>query len=94
MKRYSKVLTIDFGARFATSYAIPIIRQNIANGNIRWTPYVLQGSERLDTLAGQFYLDSTLGWVIAAASLIGNPLGVTPGTMLKIPNLEDVSKFL
>ena len=94
MRRYSRQIPIGFGTRFGTSYLIPLIRENIKNGNIRFEEYVMQGSERLDTIAGQFYLDSTLWWLIAASSDIGWGLQVPPGTQLKIPNIDDVSRFI
>jgi hypothetical protein len=94
MRRYARTIPVDFGSRYGTSYAIPIIRENIKNGNIRYQNYVLQGGERLDNIAGQVYLDATLAWVIAAASSIGYILQVPPGTQLKIPNLEDVSRYI
>ena len=93
-RRYARTIPISFGTRLGTSYAIPLIRQNIASGNIRYQDYVLQEGERLDTIAGQFYLDATLGWLIAAASNCGWILQCPPGTQLKIPLLEDVSRFL
>lgn len=94
MRRYGRTITIDFGTKFGTSYVIPLLRENIKVGNIRYEEYVLQQGERLDTIAGQFYLDGTLWWVIAAASNIGNVLQVPPGTKLKIPNIDDVSKYI
>ena len=93
-RRYTRTLTINYGTMYGTSYIIPIIRQNIANGGIRYQDYVLQGGERLDTIAGQFYLDSTLWWIITAASNVGWSLQVPPGTQLKIPLLDDVDKFI
>jgi len=93
-RRYARTISIDFGTRLGTSYAIPLIRQNIASGNIRYQDYVLQEGERLDTIAGQFYLDATLWWIIAAASSIGHGLQVPPGTMLKLPLLDDISRFI
>ena len=42
--------------------------------------------DRLDTLAYQFYNDSTLWWVIAAANNIHTALfGLPDGTVLRIP---------
>ena len=42
--------------------------------------------DRLDTLAFQFYKDSTLWWIIAAANNIHDaPFGFTDGTILRIP---------
>jgi len=42
--------------------------------------------DRLDTLAYQFYKDSNLWWIIAAANNIHNaPIGFKDGTILRIP---------
>lgn len=94
IRRYSRTPVYGLGYRYGTSYAISVIRENIKNGNIRYDEYVLQEKERLDILAGQYYSDATLGWVIAAASNIGWALQTPPGTALKIPNLDDVSRFI
>ena len=52
----------------------------------------MQEGERLDTIAGKIYGDSNYWWVIAAASGIGWPLQVPPGTLLRIP--EDLGAVL
>jgi nucleoid-associated protein YgaU len=42
--------------------------------------------DRLDTLAHQFYKDSTLWWIIASANNIHDaPIGFRDGTILRIP---------
>ena len=42
--------------------------------------------DRLDTLAYQFYQDSTLWWIIASANAIHTaPFGFSDGTILRIP---------
>ena len=42
--------------------------------------------DRLDTLAYQFYKDSTLWWIIACANNIHNAsIGLREGTILRIP---------
>jgi hypothetical protein len=42
--------------------------------------------DRLDTLAHQYYSDSTLWWIIASANNIHNaPIGLKEGTILRIP---------
>jgi hypothetical protein len=42
--------------------------------------------DRLDTLANQFYKDSTLWWIIASANNIHDaPIGFKEGTILRIP---------
>lgn len=94
IRRYTRTPTFGLGFRFGTSFAIPTIRENIANGNIRFEEITLQEYERLDILAGKFYSDSKLGWVIAAASNIGWMPQVPPGTVIRIPNIDDVAKFV
>jgi len=47
---------------------------------------LLEEGERIDTIAGSYYGDSTYWWVIAGASGIGYALQVPPGTVLRIPN--------
>ena len=52
--------------------------------------------DRLDTLAYQYYNDSSLWWIIASANNIHNaPLGLKDGTILRIPRnyIEIVNKF-
>ncbi len=42
--------------------------------------------DRLDTLAHQYYKDSSLWWIIASANNIHNaPIGLVEGTILRIP---------
>lgn len=42
--------------------------------------------DRLDTLAHQFYNDSSLWWIIASANNIHNgQIGLAEGTILRIP---------
>lgn len=93
-KRYARTPILGMGYSYGTSYAIPIIRNNIASGNIRCDETFLREAERFDILAGQIYGDSSLWWIIAAASDVGWGLQAPPGTRLKIPNLADVQKFL
>ena len=51
--------------------------------------------DRFDTLAQQYYDDSSLWWIIAAASGIGWSLQLPPGTFLTIPkNLNQVFVLL
>lgn len=52
--------------------------------------------DRLDSLAHQFYKDSTLWWIIASANNIHDaPLGFPEATVLRIPlnYIEIVSDF-
>lgn len=59
-------------------------------GLINSSTHVLEEGERLDYIAGLNYGDSSLWWVIAAASGIGYALQVPPGTLLRIPNITEV----
>jgi len=93
IKRYSRAPILIFGQKYGTSMAIPAIRENIQNGNIRFSELVTQESERLDILAGEFYGDGKLWWVISAASDVGWGLQVPPGTLLRIPTIDDVAKY-
>ena len=49
--------------------------------------YVMtETGDRLDTLAFQYYEDSSLWWIIAAANNIHDaPMGLQDGTVLRIP---------
>ena len=94
LRRYARTKILGLGFRYGTSRAIPAIRQNIQNGNIRFEETILEEAERLDILAGEFYGDGRLGWVIAAASNVGYALQVPPGTRIIIPNLEDTARFI
>jgi len=69
-------------------------RNSISSGLVRTQTYISTQNERLDIIAGEQYNDSTLWWIIAAASNIGWGLQVPPGTLLIIPVLSDVSKFI
>lgn len=92
--RYARTRILGLSKRYATSFAIPAIRQNVENGNIRVDEIVLAERERMDTLSGKVYGDGRYGWVIAAASNIGWMLQAPPGTRILIPNLEDVARFV
>ena len=94
MRRYGRTPTIGIGYRYGTSYALPVIRENMEAGNIRFQQLTLQESNRLDILAGMYYGDGRLWWVIAAASDIGWALQVPIGTIIKIPDLSDVSRYV
>lgn len=94
MKRYARTEVIGLGYRYGTSFALPAIRQNVRNGNIRFQQIILQESNRLDILAGQYYGDGSLWWIIAAASDVGWGLQVPVGTIIRIPDLKDCSKFV
>jgi hypothetical protein len=57
---------------------------------------VTETSDRLDTLAYQYYNDASLWWIIAAANNIHNaPFGLKDGTILRIPQnyIQILSNF-
>tara|TARA_Y100001937_G_scaffold116841_1_gene169300 strand:- start:4077 stop:4367 length:291 start_codon:yes stop_codon:yes gene_type:complete len=56
---------------------------------------VTQTGDRLDTLAGQYYNDSTLWWIIASANKVHNAsVAVDSGTVLRIPqNFIEIQKM-
>jgi hypothetical protein len=57
---------------------------------------VSQEGDRLDTIANQFYNDSSLWWIIATANNIHDaPLAVVDGTILRVPIdfLNIINKF-
>ena len=57
---------------------------------------ITETSDRLDTLAYQYYRDSSLWWIIAAANNIHNaPLGLKDGTILRVPQnyIEIVNNY-
>ena len=94
IQRYQRTPILGLGFQYGTSELILGIRGNIKNGNIRYTTITLQEGQRLDTLAGKYYGDGSLFWIIAAASNIGWSLQVPPGTLIVIPNIEDISDYI
>lgn len=96
IRRYARTITLAGGKQFGTSEAIVAIRDGIENGSISFQEHILQEKERLDILAGRMYNgDSSLYWIIAAASNIGWSLQVPPGTVLRIPtDLNQISAIV
>lgn len=95
LRRYARTPVIKGGRQFGTSTVVAVIWQAVRNGEIETRRHTLQGEERLDILAGEIYGDSSLWWVIAAASGIGWGLQVPPGTILDIPTkLEQVTRLV
>jgi len=77
---------------YGTSEARKIVRALVKNKSIGYHVVALQESERLDIVAQRHYGDSSLWWVIAAASGIGWGLQVPAGTHLIIP--KEVSRII
>jgi len=92
--RYSKTPTIGFGYRYGTSSSIQLIRAALDSGILPYSETITKGSQRLDTLAGEIYGDARYWWVLAAASEIGWGLQVPPGTLIRVPGLEDALELL
>lgn len=93
INRYNRTQIFGINSRYGTSFSIPIIRANIELGNIRYTEIVSKEKERLDILAGQIYGDGRLWWIIAACSNCAFAPQIPPGTLLKIPNIEDIQQL-
>lgn len=79
------------GRYFGTSRANRIVRDMIKRNTIQYNVVALQESERLDIVAQRVYNDSSMWWIIAAASNIGWGLQVPAGTYLIIPT--DIDKI-
>lgn len=94
MRRYNNAPVLAGGSRYGTSATVYNIRSGISSGNIPVTEMNLTESQRLDVLAGIYYGDSSMWWIIAAASNVGWGLQVPPGTLIKIPNLEAIRNLV
>ena len=92
--RYSRTPLIDLGRQYGTSFTPANIRSGIDSGAIPYTSMVIKGFQRLDTIAALNYNDGRLWWVIAAASNIGWGMQVPPGTFLRIPDINAVTKLV
>lgn len=93
MTRYSNSPIIKAGTTYGTQTNIDRLRQLYSSGGLTATQYVLKEGERIDHVAGKFLGDSTMWWAIAAISSIGWGLQCPPGTLLNIPNKEQLDKL-
>ena len=94
LRRYARAPILGGGSQYGTSYLMPLLRDNIKNGNIRCDTIILQGLERLDTISARVYGNPSYYWLIAIASGIGWVPAVPASTILKIPNLSDCAKYI
>jgi nucleoid-associated protein YgaU len=95
IRRYNRSSVIMGGRATSTSVAGIAIYHAVKSGAIDATKRQIKQGERLDIIAGQTYGDSSLWWVIAAASGIGWSLQVPPGVVISIPvDLGQVSLFV
>ena len=85
MGRYSSTGLIMGGQAYASSTPGLSIWNGVNSGVLEFDTHILKEGERLDHLAGQYYGDGKLWWIIAAASGIGWGLQVPPGTFIRIP---------
>lgn len=94
LRRYARAPVLGINKQYGTSRAIMAIRNGIKTGAIKFSQRRLLEGQRLDSIAGEVYADGKLWWVIAAASDIGWGLQAPPETILRIPNLSDVSNII
>jgi hypothetical protein len=91
ISRYKNDPILGFGESFGSPRYLNKVRNLINSGQISIDQQVILNEEqRLDILAGQFYGDSRYWWILAIASGIGYGLQVPPGTIITVPNLNDV----
>jgi len=94
LSRYARAPRLQLGQMIGSSQTIAKIRAAIATGELSTRQIVVRGAERLDTIAGSEYGDGSLWWVLAATSDVGWGLQVPPGTIVNVPDLADVSRYL
>lgn len=94
VRRYARANILGANKQYGTSRAIRAIRSGIEAGTIRFSTQRLLEGQRLDSVAGSAYGNGRLWWVIAAASNIGWSLQAPPETIIRIPNLSDVSALV
>jgi hypothetical protein len=91
ISRYQNSPIINLGSSFGTPRYLSQIRNLINSGQIKIDQQLLLNEDqRLDIIAGQIYGDSKYWWILAIASGIGYGLQVPPGTIITVPNLNDV----
>ena len=94
IKRYSRTTVINSSYRGTATYTTKIF-DAVNVGTLVVEQRTMKQGDRLDAIAGRVYGDATYWWVIAAASGIGWPAQVPPGTVLKIPtSLDKVFRLL
>ena len=94
VSRYQKDIITGTPQRLATASSFLRLRDAVRSGQLSTREVILAEGQRLDQLAGQYYGDGNLWWVIAAASEIGWWLQVPPGTHILIPtSLSEALRF-
>lgn len=83
------------GKGLRTPGAIKAIRDAINRGDIGITDeFTTTQGERLDTIAGRIYGNGRYWWILATASNIGWSLQVPPGTVIRVPDIRTVERFV
>ena len=85
LNRYDNDPSIQGGKLLGTNRALANLRAAVLDGRVSTVEKVLSSAERLDILAGRYYGDGRLWWIIAAASGIGWWLQCPAGTRILIP---------
>ena len=85
LSRYSFSPKISNGKILGKTDYIRRIQSAITSGRLAYSTMVLEEGMRLDHIAASSLGNSSLWWVIAAASEIGWSLQVPPGTIIRIP---------
>ena len=88
--RYAFTPRLKRGQVIGTIRGLREIYFAVQAGTLPYRTATCKDLQRLDHIAGRSFGDSSLWWVIAAASGIGWGLQVPPGTILYIPT--DLSK--
>lgn len=83
--RYAFVRRLE-GTRIATTDVSSRLYFAAQNNQIGYNVLTLADKQRLDHIAATTYGDSTLWWVIAAASGVGWAAQCPAGTVLRVPN--------
>jgi len=84
VSRYIFSQTIRKGTTITVANTYRICKA-VEQGLIPYRTTVLEQGQRLDHVAGIAYGDSSLWWIIAAASAIGWGSQAPPGTIIRIP---------
>ena len=94
LSRYTFAKRINDGKAISSVDTFRIYRA-VENGSINYQTIILEEGQRLDHIAGIYYNNSSLWWIIAAASGIGWGLQSPPGTVLRIPiNPQEAYRLL
>jgi hypothetical protein len=92
--RYITDTVFGVSTFYGTAHFTNIIRAAVASGELKTEQMLIRGRQRLDILAGQLFENSELWWILAATSDIGWGLQLPPGTILRVPRLDDVIDLL